>query len=306
VFAVRTGRAARLAPSSFAPLVAVCAALAAAGCGTQQHAATTTTQQAARPPAATQGLHVGVVGPIAISVPGAVLHRGTLRQVASDRLVLVSAASPAAEHVPQAAAAHPETHYALLGASAQGQRLPNLAGIVLRDDQAAELAGAVAGMVVAEEGGMSRRVAWVGPQERSLAGAFVRGVHGVAPGAVVLRAWSSSRPAACKEAALTAVGRGASVVMAHRGICALAAIDGAHEQNTVGLRLSDFELPDVAAAQIVRDAVRGVYHGGEDLVFSASSGVIAVRTLDPRISPTVNVQARAAAQQLASGQRPTG
>ena len=302
MLAVRTGRAARLAPSSFA---VVLAALAAAGCGARQDASTTTTTTAARPPA-TRGLHVGVVGAITFHVQGAVAHRGTLRQVASDRLVLVSASSQAAGHVPAAAAAHPGTHYAIVGASAQGQRLPNLAGIVLREDQAAELAGAVAGMVIAEETGTAQRVAWVGPEERALVRAFVRGVHGVAPGAVVLREWSSARPAACKEAALTAVGRGASVVTAHGGICALAAIDGAHEQNTVGLRLSDFLLPDVAAAQVVRDAVGGVYHGGEDLVFSASDGVIAVRSLDPRISAAVNVSARAAAQQLASGRRPTG
>jgi len=214
VLALLTGRAARLAPSSFAAALA----LAAAGCGSSEHAATTTTKTA--PQASTRGLLVGVVGPIAVDVPGAVLHRGTLRQVASDRLVLVSAAVPAAQHVPEAAAANPETHYALVGASAQGQRLPNLAGIVLRDDQAAELAGAVAGMVIAEETGTAQRVAWVGPEERPLARAFVRGVHGVAPGAVVLREWSADRPAACKEAALTAVARGASVVMAHRGVCA--------------------------------------------------------------------------------------
>jgi hypothetical protein len=301
VLAVLTGRAGWLAPSSFAAVLA----LAAAGCGSTPKAATTTATKTS-PPASTRGLLVGVVGPIAVDVPGAVVHRGTLRQVASDRLVLVSAATPAAEHLPEAAAAHPEAHFALVGASAQGQRLPNLAGIVLRDDQAAELAGAVAGMVISEETGTAQRVAWVGPEERPLARAFVRGVHGVAPGAIVLREWSASRPAACKEAALTAVARGASVVMAHGGICALAAIDGAHQQNRVGMRLSDFELPDVAAAQVVRDAVRGVYHGGEDLVFSASSGVIAVRRLDPRISATINVKARAAAQQLASGRRPTG
>jgi len=41
-------------------------------------------------------------------------------------------------------------------------------------------------------------------------------------------------------------------------------------------------------------------------VFGARSGAIAVRTLDPRISPQVAVRARAAAQQLANGLRPTG
>jgi basic membrane lipoprotein Med (substrate-binding protein (PBP1-ABC) superfamily) len=239
-------------------------------------------------------------------VRGAVVQRGRLADLASDRLVVVSAASPAAGAVPAAAAAHPETHYALVGASAQGQRLPNLAGLVLRDDQAARLAGTVAGLIVADESGTSPRVAWVGPEERPLALAFLRGVRGIAPGTVVLRQWSADRPAACKEAALEAVARGATVVMAHSGICADAAIAGAHQQNAVGLRLSDFELPEVAASQVVRDAVNGIYHGGEDLVFAASTGAIGVRSLDPRIAQTIAVRARAAAQQLASGQPPTG
>ena len=82
----------------------------------------------------------------------------------------------------------------------------------------------------------------------ALAAAFARGAHDVAPGTIVLRAWSRDGPAACKEAALGAIGRGAVVVMAHGGLCAAAAIAGAHQQNVVGLRLSDFELPDVAAA----------------------------------------------------------
>jgi len=311
VFDVRTGRAARLAPFSFssgvrAAAALLLAALTATGCGSAAHVAATTTTAAAPPRPSALGLHVGVIGPIDVAVDGAVVEHGTLASLASDRLVVVSAASPAAEHLPAAAAAHPQTHYVLVGASAQGQRLPNLAGLVLRDDQAAMLGGAAAGLVIAEETGMARRVAWVGPEERPLAGAFARGVHGVVPGAIVLRQWSANRPAACKEAALTAVGRGASVVMAHGGICAEAAIAGAHERNGVGLRVSDFELPDIAAAQVVRDAVNGVYHGGEDLEFGATSGAIGIRTLDPRITPTAGVRARAAAQQLASGRRPTG
>jgi hypothetical protein len=277
----------------------------ATGCGAANKAsppATTTTAANAAAP----GLHVGVVGPIDINVRGAVMQHGPLAGVASDRLVIVSARSPAAGALPAAAAANPQTHYVLVGASARGQRLPNLAGLVIRHDQAARLGGVVAGLVVLDESGTHPRVAWIGPQDQPLATAFARGVHDIAPTAVVLRQWSADRPAACKEAALEAVGRGAILVMAHGGLCADAAFAGVHQQNGFGLRLSDFELPEVPAAQIVRDAVQGIYHGGEDLVFDAGSGAIAVRSLDPRISPTIAVRARAAAQQLASGRLPTG
>ncbi len=276
-----------------------------AGCGgAARPAAVTTTPPHANTSAA--GLRVGVVGNLSVRVPGAVIEHGRLAQVAGNVLVVVSASDPAAAAVPAAAAAHPVTHFALAGASARKQHLPNLAGLVLRHDQAALLAGVVAGLVAAEEGTRKARVAWVGPQDLALVAAFVRGVHDVAPGTVVLRASSRDSPAACKEAALGAVARGVVIVMAEGGTCAAAAIEGAHQQNHPGLQLSDFQLAQVAAARVVRDAVGGVYHGGEDLVFGAASGAIAVRFLDPRISAATGSRARAAAQQLAGGLRPSG
>jgi hypothetical protein len=305
------GRATRLAPSCLPEtmrtvlLLALLASLAA-GCGAGSRGAASTTAPATTSVKVAQGLHVGVVGRLDVRVPGAVVERGSLDELGDDRLVLVSAESGAAVGLADAAAAHPQTHYALVGASVDGTGLPNLAGIVLRGDQAARLGGVVAGLIVADEGAREPRVAWVGPEERRLANGFVRGVHEIAPAAVVLRQWSADRPAACKESALEAISRGATVVMAHRGLCAEAAIAGAHQQNAPGLRLSDFEIPEVAAAQVVRDAVNGIYHGGEDLLFGAASGAIAIRALDPRIPTTIAVQAHTAAQQLSSGRRPTG
>lgn len=223
-------------------------------------------------------------------------------QQRSPRVVLVAAAGSA--RLVATATAHPAIHFALIGRSARPLHLPNVMGIVLRDDQAVRLGGAVAGLS-AEESGRNARVAWVGPDE-PLVAQFVRGVHEAAPGTVVLRAWSSTTPASCKEAALGAIDRGATIVMARGGVCADAAISGAHQQNLPGLRLSDFELPGVAVGQVLRDAAAGVYHGSEDVVFGARSGTVGVRTLDPLIAPAVSVRARAAAQELANGLRLTG
>jgi len=286
-------------------------AAVAAGCGsTVDTAATTgTTTAKARPhptrTVAKAGLRIGVVGPLRVSVAGAVSEPGTLAQSAGDALVVVSAASNDLAAVVAEADAHPTSHYALIGASSSTSRRPNVAGLVLDDKQALLLGGVVAGLVAADQGGRDARVAWVGPQERRLAGAFARGTHTILPGATVLRAWSRDNPASCKEAALGAVGRGAVVVMAHGGTCAQAALAGAHEQNRVGLQLSDFEFPDVAADAVARDAVAGMYHGGEDLLFGASSGAIGIRRLDPRIAPDLALRARTAAQELASGRRPS-
>lgn len=288
-------------------------ALAGAGCGGAGKTASTTTSATHGAPtvlrAATTrptGLRVGVVGPLDISVPGATVRHVSLRAPSAQTLVVVSSGVADAAAVAAAAAANPGTHYALVGGTSKGYRRPNFAGLVIREDQAARLGGVVAGLVAAEIGGVERRVAWIGPEERALLAAFTRGVHDAAPGTIVLHHWSKRVPASCKEAALATIARNAVVVMAHGGLCAEAAVAGAHEQNLVGLRLTDFEFRSVPASLVVRDAVAGIFHGKEDLVFGAASGAIGIRRLDPRVPPATAVRARAAAQELASGLRPSG
>lgn len=282
--------------------------LAAAGCGGTHHAATTPTTTATRSSAPPLALRVGVVGPLDVQpVQGAKLvHRASLATMPAYPLVVVPASTTTLASVLAAAQRYPTSHYAYLGGSTAGAHRANVVGLVPRDDQAATLGGFVAGLVAQEEGGGSPRVAWVGPEERTLAGAFVRGVHDAFANVTILRAWSQSSPASCKEAALAAIGRGAVAIMAHSGLCADAAVEGAHQQNKVGLRISDFELLDVPVGVVVRDAVNGIYHGGEDLVFGATSGAIGVVRLDRRVSGDAGIRARAAAQQLANGLRPSG
>jgi hypothetical protein len=269
--------------------------LAASACGAKHHAAATTTTQTT----AASGLRIGVVGPLTIDVPGIVPRHETLTHIADDPLVVVDAHTAAPDVVAAVARAHPTIHFALVGASVKGQHAPNLAGVVLKEDDAAYLAGVTAGLAAAETGAAAR-VAWVGPEERALAAAFGRGVHAAAPGVAVLHQWSRSVPARCKEAALTGLGRSAVVVMAHRGLCAAAAASAAHEQNMPALALGNFMFPAIAAGLVAREAVSGVFHSG-DVVFGPRTGAIGVGKLDPLISPTAVAGARAAAQDLASG-----
>ena len=278
-------------------------AVLAAGCGSTRHATVTTSVKAKPQPAR---LHVGIVGPLSVAVPGVATEHGTLAQVSHNALVLADASTVDVARIAAFADAHPATHVALVGASTKGFHRSNLVGLVLRDQQAARLAGVVAGFIAAEQGGTQARVAWVGPQERVLASAYAGGVHESLPTAAVLYAWSERIPARCKEAALGAIARGAAVVTAHGGLCADAVAVAAHQQNHIALSVSGFELPGIPAAILVRDALGGVYHGGEDLVFGATSGAIGIRLLDPRISMATALRARAAAQELASGLPPSG
>jgi len=283
-----------------AALIALVAVLA--GCGGQGRHAQTTTVVSHVTVDAKPGLRVGVLGPLDLRVPGASIdHARTLDALAHDSVVVVPASRVDLATVAAAADQNAATHYAYLGGSTKGEHRPNLVGLVLRDDEAALLSGVVAGLVLEEQGGRDARVAWVGPQEQKLADAYAEGVHRVVPTAVILHGWSKRQPARCKEAALATLARGAVVVTAHGGLCAEAAAAAAHDQNRIALSLDDFEVPAIPASSVVRDAVAGVFHGGEDLVFGITSGAIAVASLDARISPDTVLRARSSAQELANG-----
>ena len=287
-------------------LVLAMVAVLLVGCGktttVTQKVVTRTTYRVAT---AAPSLDVGVVGKLTVTVPGAKVQHGTLAKLSAP-LVLVQAGTSAAADLATVAAANRDTHYALVGGSAADLHLRNVVGLVIRDEPAAQLAGAVAGLIAQGEGVAAPRVGFVGPANTPLSFSFARGVHAVTPHALVFHAWTGDAPAACKEAALTLLARGAVAITAQGGRCAAAAVSGAHEQNAVAIRISDFELLSVPASEIVRDAVGGVFHGGEDLVFGPSSGAIGVGMLDPRISQANVLRARTLAGRLASGRPLSG
>lgn len=272
------------------------------GCGGARHGQTRTTRAVTT--AVAERPTVGVVGPLRVDLPGVEQKRAVLGAPAG-KIVLVAASAAPVAAVAIDARNHPDTYYAVVGASAAAYKLKNLLGVVLRDDEAAYVAGVTAGLTAVDQGGTTPRVAWVGPEERGLAAAFGRGVQAAAPDVEVLRQWARAIPARCKEAALIALDRGATVVMAHGGVCADAAAAAAHQQNLPALRLSDFQLPSVAAEQVVRDAVNGIYRGGEDLVFGVRTGAVGIGALDPRIPLATAARARASAQRVQSGIPPS-
>lgn len=281
-------------------IVILLVALVAAGCGAKSPPGRTVVQHTGPPSL----LRVGVVGPLDVSVPCVAVTHGTLASVRRFPLVLVAAGSVGGQAVSTVAAANPGSHFALVGASVQGVDQPNLVGVTFRESQAAQLGGALAGYVVAAQGVGDPRVAWIGAADPALIRSFRRGVHQVAGGVTILVDLSPTVPAACKEAALSAILRRAVFVIAHGGLCAAAVAAAAADQNQVAASLSDFELPNAAVDAVVRSAVGGTYFGGEDVTFGLAAGAIGIRRLDPRVTAAVAVEARNAAQALAGGRRP--
>lgn len=294
-------------PSRLGGAAAAIAVLATAGCG--GHTTTTTTPTVSRPVTSTvssEALHIGVVGGLSFSATGAAADRGPLEEVADDALVLVPAGAVSDATLRQVARAHPASHFAVIGGSARGVRLRNVAGVLLRRDQAAYLSGLVLGLVAKAGGTQHPRVALVGPAATTLLGAFRHGVRVAFTGAQAMGAPSSEDPAACKEAALAAVDEGAVAIVSSRGPCALGALAAAREQHIVGQSLADFEVRGAIASAIVRAALQGVYYGREDLNYGWRAGAVGIVRLDPLIPSAVAVQARAIAQRLAEGLAPNG
>ncbi len=277
---------------------AVAAVLLLAGCGSQTHSAPATAVHPTASPLA--GLRVGIVGKLDVQVPGAVTVSGPLARVADLPLVVVRGPAPG---LAAAADAHPSTHFALVGRSWRTVGRQNVAGLVFRESEAAYLAGVVAALAVEDSGVSDARVAWIGPRSTDVVTAFEGGARSTIPGLVVLHGYAASSATLCKEDALGAIRRQAAVIMTAHGPCAAGALEAAREQNAVGLGLQDFELPRALATQAVADAVAGRYHGGEDVVFDASSGAIGIGRLDPHLSADAEGRARAAAQELADGLR---
>ena len=273
-----------------AALIVICLVAAGCGGGNRDVGTTETTAKQRTAPPAEPGLRVAELGNKSENLDEAdivVVPRGT-------------------RGVEEIAREHPDAHFVLVGTPYERAPGPNVAGVLFREDEAAYLAGVVAGLVTMGEGSLDARVAWVGGRREAVADAFARGVHGVDPRVRVSRRWTETEAALCKEAALDAVARGASVLLTGIGACANGVLAAAREQNAVGLSLGDFERPGVAVDRLVRDARQGLYHGGENLVFGTASGAVGVGRLDPRVPADAVAEARAVEQELAAGLRSPG
>jgi basic membrane protein A len=269
-----------------------------AGCGSTRVAETTATNPKPRVMSATTASDARAVN--VVTVGGRSL---TAADVDGADLVIVPTG---ARNVAELVRRHPNVHFVLVGRSYKEASGPNVAGILFREDEAAYLAGVVAGLVTTREGAVGADVAWVGGRRKPVADAFERGVRTADERAAVIRAWTGNDATRCKEAALGAIGRGASVILAGRGRCAEGALAGAADQNAVGLTLGDFERPSIAVDQFVRDARDGLYHGGENVIFGTKTGAVGVGRLDSRVPPDAVAEARMVEQELAAGLRSAG
>jgi basic membrane protein A len=186
----------------------------------------------------------------------------------------------------------PHTHFAIVDVSnADEGSLPNVEGLLFKEQEAGYLAGYAAGLAAKERGG--KAVSSVGgekqpPVDRYIAG-FQAGAKAADPGIQTLNGYSQdfSAQQKCKEVALNQIQAGSVVVFQVAGGCGLGALDAAREQGVWGIGVdadqgylgsyvltSALKRVDTAVYQSIKDAVAGRFKGGKDAVYSlAQNGV---------------------------------
>jgi basic membrane protein A len=301
-------------------LILTAAALAglAAGCGSSKKAASTTTTTSTAP-AFKVGLstdigglndrgfnHLAYLGLIKAEHDLGVSGRVVEAQSSSDYVPNLSALARQGynlvigvgfteiQALETVAKQFPKTHFAIVDVSnADEGKLPNVEGLLFKEQEAGYLAGYAAGLAAKAKG--ANVVSSVGgqkqpPVDRYIAG-FQAGAKAADPGIQTLNGYSNDFTAQpkCKEVALNQIAAGSVVVFQVAGGCGLGALDAAHEKNVWGIGVdadqgylgpyvltSALKRVDTAVFQSINDAKSGTFKGGTDAVYGLDQNGVGI------------------------------
>jgi basic membrane protein A len=218
----------------------------------------------------------------------------TLAEEGFDLIISVGFLMGEATH--QAAEEFPDTSFGIIDFAYGGEgceetnscELPNLQGLVFKEQEAGYLTGYLAGLVtesntVSSVGGIK-----IPPVDRFIAG-FQKGALDANPDVTTLNAYSEDfvDQAKCKEVALDQIAEGSDVVFQVAGGCGLGALDAAQEEGIWGIGVdadqaflgdhvltSALKRVDQAVFQTIEAVVDGSFAGGGVSVFGlAEEGV---------------------------------
>ena len=218
----------------------------------------------------------------------------TLAEQGFDLIISVGFLMGEATH--QAAEEFPDTAFGIIDFAYGGEgceetnscELPNLQGLVFKEQETGYLAGYMAGLVtesntVSSVGGIK-----IPPVDRFIAG-FQKGALDANPDVTTLNAYSEDfvDQAKCKEVALDQIAEGSDVVFQVAGGCGLGALDAAQEEGIWGIGVdadqaflgdhvltSALKRVDQAVFQTIEAVVDGSFAGGGVSVFGlAEEGV---------------------------------
>jgi basic membrane protein A and related proteins len=218
----------------------------------------------------------------------------TLAEEGYDLVISVGFLMGEATH--QAAEAFPDTNFAIIDFAYGGEgcedtntcELPNLQGLLFKEQETGYLAGYLAGLVtesntISSVGGIK-----IPPVDRFIAG-YQAGAKASNPDIKTLNGYSEDfvDQAKCKELALDQIAEGSDIVFQVAGGCGLGALDAASEKNVWGIGVdadqaflgdhvltSALKKVDVAVFQTIQGQADGSFQGGGVTLFGlAEEGV---------------------------------
>jgi basic membrane protein A len=226
-----------------------------------------------------------------------------------------------AEALDAVAKQFPDTNFAIIDFAAEelAGKPDNVRGLLFKEQEAGYLAGYLAGLYVAEQGG-DPVISSVGgqkipPVDRYIAG-YQAGAQAANPDVQTLNEYSQDfvDQAKCKEVALNQISRGATVVFQVAGQCGLGALSAAAERNVAGIGVdadqaylgdhiltSALKKVDVAVFQTVKAVQEGTFAGGENTVFDIASGGVGLGEISDEVAADIVTKVNEIQDEIAAG-----
>jgi basic membrane protein A len=322
--------------------VALALALTVAGCGSKKQASSTTTTTASSSfkvglSTDTGGLndrsfnHLAYVGMLRAEKELGVHGRVILANSSADYIpnltalaqqgynLIIGVGFTEIQAMAAVAKQFPKKDFAIVDVSnADENHLPNVEGLLFREQEAGYLAGYAAGLAAKDRGG--KVVSSVGgqkqpPVDRYIAG-FQAGAKAALPGVTTLNGYSQdfSNQAKCKEVALNQIAAGSVVVFQVAGGCGLGALDAAKERNVWGIGVdadqgyigpyvltSALKRVDTAVYDAIQTAQAGKFQGGRDVVYGIDVNGVGIGKFSPKAPAGIPSSVRKVEAQMKAG-----
>jgi basic membrane protein A len=215
----------------------------------------------------------------------------------------------------------PDTHFAIIDVDQRdlAGKPKNVEGLIFREQEVGYLAGYLAGLQELKSGGKNT-IGSVGgekqpPVDRYIAG-YEAGARKADPKVKLLNAYSQDwvDQAKCKNAALSQIAAGATIIFQVAGGCGLGVLDAAKERNVWGIGVdadqsylgpqvltSAEKRVDTSVYSTIQQVLAKKFAGGTNAVFSLSNNGVGLGKISPKVSKADVAKVQAIAKQIASG-----
>lgn len=319
-------------------------ALLAAGCGSKKQSTTTTPTTTTAPTSFKVGLstdtgglndrsfnHLAYVGLLRAEKQLGVKGRVILANSSADYIpnltalaqqgynLIIGVGFTEIQAMAAVAKQFPKRHFAIVDVSnADEGNLPNVEGLLFREQEAGYLAGYAAGLAAKDRGG--KAVSTVGgqkqpPVDRYIAG-FQAGAKAALPSVKTLNGYSQdfTNQSKCKEIALNQIAAGSVVVFQVAGGCGLGALDAAKEKSVWGIGVdadqghigpyvltSALKRVDTAVYDSIQTAQAGKFQGGRDVVYGIDINGVGIGKFSPKAPAGIAPAVRKVEAQMKAG-----